>query len=126
MDLFKDDVPEGPVVSGFTGSGGLRVGNRQVEGGLLLTSDDALDWSPPPLEDMTLSALGKVLPRDPVPEFLLLGTGTTLNHPPRAFVREIEALGMGIEVMDSKAAARAWGMLRQEARQIVAALMPLG
>ena len=125
MELFKDDIPDGPVISGFTGTGGFRVGNRQVEGGLLLTIDNALDWAPPALADMTLEALDTILPRAPVPEFLLLGTGNRLSHPPRTFVREVEAMGMGIEVMDSKAAARAWGMLRQEDRQIVAALMPI-
>ncbi len=117
-------MPEGPVVSGFSGAG-FRVGNRQVDGGLLLTSSNALDWSPPAMENMDMASLVAILPCDPLPEFLLLGTGLSLVHPPRHFVREIEALGMGIEVMDSKAAARAWGMLRQEDRQIVAALMPL-
>ena len=124
MELFKDDMPEGPVVSGFT-AGGFRVGNRQVNGGLLLTTDNAMDWSPPVMADMNLASLERILPADPMPEFLLFGTGPSLQHPPLSFVREIEKLGMGIETMDSKAAARAWGMLRQEDRQIVAALMPL-
>ena len=124
MDLFKDDMPEGPVVSGFT-AGGFRVGNRQVNGGLLLTTDNAMDWDPPVMNALSLSSLSRILPCDPMPEFLLLGTGLSLIHPPRVFVREVEALGMGVEAMDSKAAARAWGMLRQEDRQIVAALMPL-
>ncbi len=124
MELFKDDIPDGPVISGFT-AGGFRVGNRQVDGGLLLTPVTALDWSPPEMQNLNVSALAEILPADPMPEFLLLGTGDRLIHPPRSFVRDIEALGMGIEVMDSKAAARAWGMLRQEDRQIVAALMPL-
>ena len=43
----------------------------------------------------------------------------------RAFVRELEGRGIGVEVMDSRAAARAWGVLRAEERWIVAALMPL-
>ena len=41
-------------------------------------------------------------------------------------IREIEARGIGVEVMDSRAAARTWGLLRGEERWIVAALMPLG
>ncbi len=125
MELFKDDVPEGPVVSGFT-RGGFRVGNRQVDGGLLLTISNAMDWATPAMAEMDISSLKAILPCDPLPEFLIFGTGPVLEHPPRSFVRQIEGLGMGIEVMDSKAAARAWGMLRQEDRQIVAALMPLG
>jgi uncharacterized protein len=69
--------------------------------------------------------LGDLLDTDPLPEFLLLGTGAGLRQPPRAFVRELEAKGIGVEAMDSRAAARAWGVLRAEERWIVAALLPL-
>ena len=62
---------------------------------------------------------------DPVPEFLLLGTGSGLVQPPRAFVRAMEGRGIGVEAMDSRAAARAWGVLRAEDRWIIAALLPL-
>lgn len=61
----------------------------------------------------------------PPPEFLLLGTGARLRQPSREFVRALEASGIGVEAMDSRAAARAWGVLRAEERWIVAALLPL-
>ena len=63
-----------------------------------------------------------LLSLDPQPEFLLLGTGPTLRRPPPALEA---ALPFGIEVMDSRAAARAWGVLRAELRWIAAALYPL-
>ncbi len=72
-----------------------------------------------------MADLGDLLDLDPLPEFLLLGTGAGLRQPARAFVRELEARGIGVEVMDSRAAARAWGVLRAEERWIVAALLPL-
>ena len=53
------------------------------------------------------------------------GTGPALAHPPRAFIRAMEAHGIGVEAMDSRAAARAWGVLRAEERWIVGALLPL-
>ena len=62
---------------------------------------------------------------DPQPEFLLLGTGAAFAFAPKALRDALEARGIGIEAMDSKAAARAWGVLRSEERWIVAALMPL-
>jgi uncharacterized protein len=61
----------------------------------------------------------------PPPEFLLLGTGAAMVHPPRAFIRAMEERGIGVEVMDSRAAARAWGILRSEERWIAAAIMGL-
>ena len=48
-----------------------------------------------------------------------------MRRPPRAFVADLEARGIGVEAMDSRAAARAWGVLRAEERWIVAALLPL-
>ena len=79
----------------------------------------------PTIEALTLAALGDLLDGDPRPVFLLLGTGVGLRQPPRAFVRDLEAKGVGVEAMDSRAAARAWGVLRAEERSIVAALLPL-
>jgi uncharacterized protein len=61
----------------------------------------------------------------PRPEFLLLGTGKTLVRPPRALAEALGARGIGIEAMDSRAAARAWGVLRAELRWIAGALYPL-
>ena len=40
-------------------------------------------------------------------------------------VDALEAEGIGVEAMDSRAAARAWGILRGEDRWIAAALLPL-
>ena len=48
-----------------------------------------------------------------------------MAFPPRAFVAALEARGIGVEAMDSRAAARTWGLLRGEGRWIAAALMPL-
>ena len=86
----------------------------------------ALAWDEAPgAEALTPAALGDLLDLDPAPEFLLLGTGHRLCQPPRSFVHDLEARGIGVEVMDSRAAARAWGVLRAEERWIVAALLPL-
>lgn len=94
--------------------------------GLLLSPARALAWNDAPdLPDLTVALLGDLLDLDPLPEFLLLGTGAGLRQPPRAFVRDLEARGIGVEAMDSRAAARAWGVLRAEERWIVAALLPL-
>ncbi|ATY33935.1 Mth938-like domain-containing protein [Sphingomonas psychrotolerans] len=115
---------EGPVISGFSG-GGFRVDDGVYEG-LLITPRRADGWAPPPLAVLTEADLAPLLALDPQPEFLLLGTGETLVRPPAAFVRAFGARGIGVEPMDSRAAARAWGVLRAELRWVAAALYPLG
>lgn len=125
IELRRDDSGQGPIVTGFQGSG-FRVRDDVFPTGLLLSPVRALAWQDaPPIDALTHGALGDLFDIDPRPEFLLLGTGSGLRQPPRSFVRQVEALGLGVEVMDSRAAARAWGVLRAEERWIVAALLPL-
>lgn len=115
---------EGPVVSGFSGRG-FRVDENVYEG-LLITPQRADGWAPPPIAELREADIAPLLALDPLPEFLLLGTGDTLVRPPLAFTRALDARGIGIEAMDSRAAARAWGVLRAELRWIAGALYPLG
>lgn len=115
-------TPGGPIVTGLTAEG-FRLGDT-VYPALLMTTEGVARWSPPPLASLDEAALAALL--DPAPEFILLGTGRALARPPAALVRALDARGLGIEAMDSRAAARAWGVLRGEGRAIAAALYPLG
>lgn len=124
VELRKEEA-EGPVVKGWTAEGAYRIGNRVVPGGLLLTPDNAFDWEPPAIDALTIEDFGQLLALDPLPEFIVLGTGADLAHPPRALVRALEERGIGLDPMDSRAAARAWSLLRAEERWAAAALMPL-
>ncbi|HEX8512983.1 MAG TPA: MTH938/NDUFAF3 family protein [Allosphingosinicella sp.] len=120
----RDASAEGPVVTGFSGSG--FVVDEGVYRALLLTPLRADEWAAPSaLSDLALSDLEPLLALGPAPEFLILGTGPRLTHPPRALREALESRGIGLEVMDSRAAARTWGLLRGEERWIAAALMPL-
>lgn len=122
--LVPDEAPPGPIVQGFA-AGGFAV-SGSVYAAILLTPDSAAPWSAPAsLAEVSMEHLAPLLAMEPSPEFLLLGTGSRLTQPPRALVRALEERGIGLEAMDSRAAARTWGLLRGEERWIGAALMPL-
>ncbi|HEU0097939.1 MAG TPA: Mth938-like domain-containing protein [Allosphingosinicella sp.] len=121
--LDRDAAAQGPVVTAFS-AGGFVV-DEGVYRALLLTPLRADEWDAPDLAALALADLEPLLALDPAPEFLILGTGPRLTHPPRPLREALEALGVGLEVMDSRAAARTWGLLRGEERWIAAALMPL-
>ena len=124
MKAERAPAAPGPLVQGFAGRG-FRVDGVIYEA-LLLTPERADGWdSPASVAELTVGHLAPLLELDPKPEFLLLGTGAVQAFPPRAFVRALEERGIGVEAMDSRAAARAWGLLRGEGRWIAAALMPL-
>jgi uncharacterized protein len=111
----------GPMVQGF-GPGGFRIDGARYRAALL-TVERATEWSPPPLDALSAADLQPLI--ESGPEFLLLGSGGTLRRPPAELTRTLDALGLGIEVMGSRAAARAWGVLRAEGRRVAAALYPL-
>ena len=56
-------------------------------------------------------------------EFLLLGVGARNAQPPRAIREALLAAGMGLEFMDTPAAARLYNVLTSEGRRVAAALI---
>lgn len=123
MKLAREGSGDGPLIQGFA-RGGFRVDDN-IYTALLITPKRADGWTPPPVEMLDGAALDPLLALDPLPEFILLGTGAGLILPPRALVAGLEARGIGVEPMDSRAAARAWSVLRGEGRWIAGALYPL-
>lgn len=123
MKLTREGGGNGPLISGFAGRG-FRVDDN-IYLGLAITPERADGWTPPPIDRLDEAALAAILTIDPLPEFILIGTGATMIRPLQALVAALEARGIGVEAMDSRAAARAWGVLRAEGRWIAAALYPL-
>ncbi len=60
-----------------------------------------------------------------MPEVMLVGTGVRqrLLHP--ALYAPLSRLGIGVEAMDTQAAARTYNILMAEGRRVVVALMPM-
>ena len=121
---FDPQVGTGPMVRGFTADGRFRLEEGE-HSAVLLTPERAFGWDAPALADLTAYHVADALALERPPEFLLLGTGPSLVRPPLAFVRALEEQGIGVEAMDSRAAARTWAVLRAEERWIAAALLPL-
>lgn len=115
-ELRRERGANGPAVSGFRGRA-LLVDGVARAGGVILTPTSATDWDGVQFNlaaDMT-----------PPPEFILFGSGSMIEQPDRHIVTALEARGIGVEVMDTRAAARAWSLLRGEDRWISAALRAL-
>lgn len=121
--IDRDRPASGPLVQGFGARGIIVDGHAYA--GVLLTPETATAWEAPPLGALGVDDLAPLLAMDPPPEFILLGTGASMAFAPPALVKDLDERGIGLEAMDSKAAARTWGVLRAEDRWIGAALMPL-
>lgn len=123
MKLTREAGGDGPLIHGFA-RGGFRVDDN-VYTALLITPLRADGWTPPPIAALDEATLAPLTALDPPPEFILIGTGAELILPSRPLVAALEARGIGVEAMDSRAAARAWSVLRREGRWIAGALWPL-
>jgi uncharacterized protein len=114
----------GPQIRGFTASGQFVVDNQRYDA-VLLTPERVIEWHPPPRPELTIKHLEPVWEELRAAKILLFGAGKVLARLPQPIMREFEEWGIGVEAMDSRAAARTWGVLRAEERWIVAALLPL-
>ncbi len=116
MDLRRAGPIEGPQLTGFRGTA-LLIDGEAWAGAVIVTPTGLRAW-----DGIDPTAAADI---DPPPEFILFGSGRTLARPDPAIVEALEARGIGIEAMDTRAAARAWTLLRSEGRWISAALRGL-
>lgn len=121
---FEQQGPsgDGPVIQGYD-RGGFRVSGVRYEGGVFVTPTRAQPWPVASLDTLTPADFD-LIGDEPV-EVVLLGTGATLRRPARALLDALRERGLAIELMDSKAAARTYGVLVGEGRLVAAALLPL-
>lgn len=100
------------------GPGFFRVGGEVIRGPVLVTSRSAATWGG--YDDLAaLTALQAEV------DVLLLGTGRSIARAPAELVAALVPLGIGVEAMDSAAAARTYNVLLSEGRRIAAALLPV-
>lgn len=124
MELRQEKADSGPIITGIEGDS-FKVDHVVREGALLLTPKSLNPWNVNADDALTgLADLVRDLNVDPLPEMLLLGTGARLVRPAMAEQAGLEDMGVGLEVVDSRTAARIWGLLRAEGRWVVAAILP--
>jgi uncharacterized protein len=100
----------------------VRLAARTIAGSVILTRDAVLpDWRPPDVDRLSIADFDALLALSP--EVVLLGTGSGQRIPPPSLYAEFAARGIGLEVMDNRAACRTYNVLLGEARDVAVALM---
>jgi uncharacterized protein len=114
---------DAPSIDAY-GDGGFRLSGEWHAGSLLIVADQAQPWSVNSLAELTAESLQPVLAAGRAEvEFLLLGVGARNAQPPRTIREALLAAGMGLEFMDTPAAARLYNVLTSEGRRVAAALI---
>jgi uncharacterized protein len=108
------------TVTGY-GDDHVLVNGERYESSLIVLPEKVLPWTVLAFSDLTdadfrnLAALGA--------EIVLLGTGPRQRFPHPRLSSPLAAAGIGLEVMDLKAACRTYNILAAEERKVALALL---
>lgn len=118
---FHRETAQGVNLVRSWGSGYVNLNEERVESSVVVAADTVIHgWQVDRVEDITLDSLACVLELEP--EVIVLGTGDVQRFPEIALLARLQEMGIGIEVMDTVAAARTYNVLVGEGRHVVAAL----
>jgi uncharacterized protein len=121
MEFTRDTAAEANAILACTDQE-VRLRDRSYRGSVIVTRDAVFaDWHPPPPEALTIADFGQLLAHSP--DVLLLGTGSRQKLPPPTLYADLAARGIGLEVMDNRAACRTYNLLLGEFREVAVALM---
>jgi uncharacterized protein len=114
--------PSGPgnLISGY-GDDHVLVNGERHTGSLLVTADRLLPWAAASFEALALAHFEALVAL--APDLVLLGTGRRLRFPATELTAPLLRSGIGLEVMDLRAACRTYNVLRAEERRVAAALL---
>ncbi len=117
MRLNEVTYTDAEPVEGY-GPGFFRIGATRHDGPVLTGPAGTSAWGG--FEDRTalLALAGEV-------DVLFIGTGADIAHIPADLRTALEEAGMGVETMNSPAAARTYNVLLSEGRRIALAMLPV-
>ena len=102
-------------------TGAITVGGRSYAGTIALTTDRVIeDVDAPSVAQLDVGHFAELLRGDP--ELVVIGTGSRGLFPPRELTFAFARRGIGLEVMDTAAAARTFNVLAGEGRRLAALL----
>lgn len=111
----------GNIVTG-SGPGWVRIGGNEHRKSLVVAPDTIVTpWASGGFEALCDDDFARV--KSLQPEIVLLGTGATQRFPHPRLYRVLTDAGIGVEVMDSAAAARTYNIIAAEGRRVAAALL---
>lgn len=102
-------------------SAAITVNGETYAEAIALTPEELFqNWNPKPVADLVAADFETLL--QTAPEIVLLGTGSKNVFPPRELIFAFARRGIGLECMDTAAAARTFNVLATEGRQVAAVL----
>jgi uncharacterized protein len=102
-------------------AGEIRIGNDVYTNPVAITPDGVFsDWTPAAVETLSYADLAAVIAT--APALIIVGTGSKQILPNRELMFAMARAGIGLECMDTAAAARTFNVLLSEGRPVAAVL----
>ena len=121
MKLSLESAPGRNLFTGY-GDGYVDVnGTRHRESIVVAADSVATGWCSGSIESLSEPQMESLAALRP--EILILGSGARFRFPPPAILAPLYRAGIGVEVMDTRAACRTYNILLGEGRRVVAALI---
>jgi uncharacterized protein len=105
------------------GNGGFRFADMSHRGSILILQSGILAWPVASMADLTEETLRPVFEEADAVELLLLGTGQEIAAIPERLRQLFREARIGLDVMQTGAAARTYNILVAENRKVGAALI---
>jgi len=103
---------------------GIRIGDHLWSETIALTPAEVIDgWHSLPLSELTIDHFSELVTHSP--ELVIVGSGARCEFAPRDLIFAFARRGVGLEVMDTTAAARTFNVLAGEGRRVAAVLYPI-
>lgn len=104
-------------------NGTFLIGDQTWSEAIAITAQGVVtDWQAVGVAELTQAALEPLLALQP--ELIVVGTGSQQTLPDRELMFAMARAGIGLEFMDTPAAARTFNVLVNEARSVAAVLYP--
>ena len=120
LKLHQDDPAGFNRFTGY-GEGYVSVNGERFEGSLIVFPEMPVVAWEASFDTLESADFNVIL--EASPEILILGTGKKQRFPSPFLFRPLYEAGIGVEIMDSSAAARTYNILVGEGRKIAAALI---
>ena len=117
---FTRETPRAMMIRRVS-NGEIVIGSQTFSATIALTPEGLIDsFSAGDVKKLTEADLVALLDTDP--EMIILGTGERCIFPPRDLTFALARRSVGLDVMDSAAAARTFNVLAGEGRRVAAVL----
>ena len=117
---FSEDKSGGLLITSYR-PGEIRVASESWRSSILIHTDTCSAWEIDDIGELCTDHLHRIIAF--APDILLIGTGTEQRFPEIESYAALLELSIGVEIMDSAAAARTYNVLVSEGRRVMAGII---